>query len=168
MQTASIAILDFGSQYTQLICRSITELGVKAEVLLPNVSPHDLQHYAGRVLSGGPASVYDTGAPVFSEDILDMQVPILGICYGLQLMAKLLHGDVRKSLRAEYGKAVLRIAGPSRLLRGLEESEVVWMSHGDQLVALPEGFKTLASTENCEFAAVANEQDPQVWSAVPP
>ncbi|MFH0810161.1 MAG: glutamine-hydrolyzing GMP synthase [Pseudomonadota bacterium] len=157
-----ILILDFGSQYTQLIARRVRELKVYCEIHPFTLSPEDIRRMAPRgiILSGGPASVLDPGAPTISPEIFDMGVPVLGICYGLQLMAHLLGGEVCRSPRREYGSAGITVAsGGGSLLAGFEErvSHPVWMSHGDRVVHLPSGFTTMAESTSSPVAAMAAE-----------
>ena len=155
-----ILILDFGSQYTQLIARKTRELGVYSEILAFNHSLDEIMLHkpGGIILSGGPQSVYTENAPIISTDLFDLDIPILGVCYGLQLMAHLLGGEVSPSPEREYGRAVLEITHNSTLFRGRGKGErsTVWMSHGDKIKRLPRGFTATARTENCAFAAVEN------------
>jgi GMP synthase (glutamine-hydrolysing) len=157
-----IAILDFGSQYTQLIARRIRELGVYSEIL-PCTHPVEeilAAGYRGLVLSGGPSSVYDEGAPLPDRKLFEAGIPVLGICYGMQAMGALLGGHVVPAERREYGGADLRLEGTGGLLDGVvpeRDSRVtVWMSHGDTVMTPPRGFVRLASTENCPVAAMAD------------
>ena len=152
----TIVILDFGSQYTHLIARRVRGLHVLS-VVLPGESPaaRVLEHAPrGIILSGGPSSVYEDSSPRFDPALLQAGVPVLGICYGLQLVTQHLGGRVAASEVREYGKALLRRARPSPLLDGLAGEETVWMSHGDSVLALPEGFEVLAATSDCPHAAV--------------
>lgn len=155
----TVAILDFGAQYTQLIARRVREQKVFCRIYPCTVDPGDLAllNLRGVILSGGPASVYDEGAPAFDPRLLELGVPVLGICYGLQAIARVLGGGVERGERGgEYGRAKLHVEQAGKLLNGVAASSDVWMSHGDQLTSLPEGFDTLASSESCPFAAVAN------------
>jgi GMP synthase (glutamine-hydrolysing) len=159
----AIAILDYGSQYTQLIARRIREMSVYSEILPPTVSLDSLRaaRYKGIILSGGPASVYEDQAPVPPAPLFDMGVPVLGICYGMQIMAYRLGGRVVPVDRREYGKAVVQLHGASALLRGITPDDhrlVVWMSHGDTVLTAPPGFAVLGSTDNCPVAAMADDQ----------
>jgi GMP synthase (glutamine-hydrolysing) len=157
---SKILILDFGSQYTQVIARRIRECQVYSEITrfdtpaaeVAALKPH------GLILSGGPASVYDKGAPQIDPEIFSLGVPVLGICYGLMLMAHHLGGRVVFTGRREYGAGVLHIRNSSDLLGGLGEQVDVWNSHGDEVTALPNGFRVAGTTEGCDFAAV---EDPQ-------
>jgi GMP synthase (glutamine-hydrolysing) len=164
MSTADkIAVLDFGAQYTQLIARRIRELGVYSEILSWTHPVADVlaAGFRGIVLSGGPSSVYDAGAPLPSPELFDAGVPVLGICYGMQAMGHLLGGDVVPAERREYGGAELRVTRPEGLFAGLElrdDRMTVWMSHGDTVRRPPPGFVALAATDNCPVAAMADER----------
>jgi len=154
-----IAILDFGSQYSQLIARRVREQRVYSELLKYNISATDLaaRKPAGIILSGGPASVLDKGSPLCDPAIYDLGVPILGICYGQQMTAKLLNGSVKPGREREFGSARVSVTDTSSLFRGFSDSMEVWMSHGDQVETLPEGFSVLAKTDTCPVAAMGNE-----------
>ncbi len=158
LKSQIIVILDFGSQYSELIARRIRETQVYSEVLSYRTTAEQLRKInpKGIILSGGPSSVYDTGAPQCDPDIWQLGVPVLGVCYGMQLMVKQLGGTVERSKRAEYGKASLFIDDPTDLLTNVEEGSTMWMSHGDSCTNLPDGFETLAHTENTPCAAIAN------------
>lgn len=153
----TIAILDFGSQYSELIARRIRETHVYSEVISHRTSAEQLAalNLKGIILSGGPNSVYDERAPHCDPEIWNLGIPILGVCYGMQLMVQQLGGEVERAKRAEYGKASLFIDDPTDLLTNVEEGSTAWMSHGDSCTTLPEGFKILAHTENTECAAIA-------------
>lgn len=160
-----IAILDFGSQYTQLIARRIREIGVYAEVFSYEVGNEDLRFYVrgdkleGIVLSGGPSSVLDPSAPIISlERIRRYGVPILGICYGMQLLSRLEGGRLEESRLREYGHTEVEILGNSRLFAGVPKNIVVWMSHGDSVVELPASLKPVAVTKNNIIAAAEDEK----------
>lgn len=153
-----IAVLDFGGQYAHLIADRIRRLRVYAEIFPSDASPRRLQDVEGIVLSGGPASVYDPGAPPFDEEVLELGVPVLGICYGHQLMAYVLGGEVRPGGTREYGIARLQVLEEDEVLRGLGPSETVWMSHGDQVVRVPPGFRVLARTPDCPVAAMGDPE----------
>lgn len=148
-----IVVLDFGSQYTHLIARRLREASVYCELLAYDTSAEALLALKPRgiILSGGPASVYDAGAPHLAPGVLDIGIPILGICYGLQEMATVLGGSVAAGGRREFGQATL--TGARGLVKGGGE---VWMSHGDKVVEMPAGFEVIATTDSCEFAAVEN------------
>jgi len=151
-----IYIYDFGSQYTQLIARRFRELGYYAEILPFNFEPPE--DAVAFVLSGGPASVYEDGAPLPPLSVLKSGKPILGICYGLQVIAHLLGGKVAPSQRKEYGPANLEVLKEDHLFKGLPGSFRVWMSHGDKVEEIPEGFEVLAKTEGSPYAAIFNER----------
>jgi GMP synthase (glutamine-hydrolysing) len=157
---SKIVILDFGSQYTQVIARRIRELQVYSEIVrcdLPAAAIAEL-HPNGIILSGGPASVYETGAPQVDPQIFSLGIPVLGICYGLMLMARHLGGEVVFSGRREYGAGTLQITNGSQLFDGLGTQLDVWNSHGDEVTQLPKGFRAAARTENSNFAAVEDSQ----------
>ncbi|HEY4283353.1 MAG TPA: glutamine-hydrolyzing GMP synthase, partial [Chthoniobacterales bacterium] len=157
---SKILILDFGSQYTQVIARRIRELQVYSEIVRYDISPAEINASKpnGIILSGGPASVYDKGAPQIDPGIFSLGVPVLGICYGLMLMAHHLGGKVVFSGRREYGAGMLQITNGSQLFDGLESEMDVWNSHGDEVTVLPKGFRAAARTEGSDFAAV---EDPE-------
>ena len=158
-----IAVLDFGSQYTQLIARRIREMSVFSEILPPTQPLQAILAggYKGVVLSGGPSSVYEDGAPLPPKALFESGIPVLGICYGMQAMGYLLGGHVVPAERREYGKAEIVLQGSSPLLRGVEPEAsgrvTVWMSHGDTVLRPPKGFTALAQTTNCPVAAMADE-----------
>lgn len=159
--TERIVILDFGGQYSQLIARRIRELGVYCEIWPYTVSAERFrtESVQALILSGGPSSVYDANAPRCDHAIFRLNIPILGICYGMQLMALALGGQVEKSDRGEYGKAMLRLAdSDSPLLAGLASRTQVWMSHSDSVTALPSGFRRLAFTEITDVAAIGDDE----------
>lgn len=158
-----ILILDFGSQYTQLIARRIRENRVFCEI-----HPFSMEREAigefnpqGIILSGGPSSVYDNGAPKIDKELFNIKVPFLGICYGLQLMASLLGGSVEKSQKREYGRAKLAIDDKSDLFKGVgSNGEIdVWMSHGDRIGVLPKGFQAIGHSSNSPYAAVRGDDN---------
>jgi GMP synthase (glutamine-hydrolysing) len=159
MHTEKILVLDFGSQYTQLIARRIRENNVYSEILPFNASLERIKNFApkGIVLSGGPSSVYDEGAPLPDAGIFELGVPILGICYGMQLMAHMLGGKVAGALKREYGRAELFVDDDSDLLAGVTKKTYVWMSHGDRIEELPPGFKVIAHTANAPLAAMSSK-----------
>lgn len=144
----TLVILDFGSQYTQLIARRARELGVFSIILPYNTSADTIRKYTprGMVLSGGPNSVYDKQAPQVDQAIFELNIPILGICYGLQLLTQMLGGKVESSPTREYGKATLQLKHASKLLASDYDNSTVWMSHGDHVTTLPEGFLTTATS----------------------
>jgi GMP synthase (glutamine-hydrolysing) len=150
-----ILVLDFGSQYTQLIARRIRELNVYCEILPFNTPLEKIKEKAplGLILSGGPSSVYEPGAPHCSPALLDLDLPVLGICYGFQLLAQFLGGTVEASNRREYGAAEIEVVGESALFAGLSRRLPVWMSHGDYVSRAPQGFSIVARTERALGAA---------------
>lgn len=160
LQRQIIVILDFGSQYSELIARRIRETQVYSEVISYRTSAEQLKliNPQGIILSGGPSSVYDAGAPQCDPGIWDLGIPVLGVCYGMQLMVKQLGGEVVKSDLAEYGKAAIQIDDPTDLLTNVAENSTMWMSHGDSCTQLPTGFELLAHTENTPCAAIADHQ----------
>jgi len=160
MERESVAILDFGSQYTQLIARRFRELKVYSEILPPRATAASLaaRGVKGIVLSGGPSSVYDRGAPRCDRRIFELGVPVLGVCYGMQLMARLLGGEVERVGAAEFGPADLEPAASSLLLGGLSSPTRVWMSHGDAIRKLPRGFEATARTGNTPIAAIESRR----------
>ena len=155
-----IAIIDFGSQYSELIARRIRETEVYSEVISYRTTAEELAKInpRGIILSGGPKSVYAKGAPACDPDIWKLGIPILGVCYGMQLMVKQLGGKVEPADRGEYGKASLKIDDPTDLLTNVENDSTMWMSHGDSCVELPDGFSILAHTDNTRCAAVAEHE----------
>ncbi|NEQ82351.1 MAG: glutamine-hydrolyzing GMP synthase [Moorea sp. SIO2I5] len=155
-----IVILDFGSQYSELIARRIRETNVYSEVLSYQTTAQQLQqlHPQGIILSGGPNSVYDDGAPLCDPEIWNLGIPVLGVCYGMQLMVQQLGGTVTRAKKAEYGKAALLIDHPTDLLSNVRDHSTMWMSHGDSCVTLPDGFEVLAHTQNTPCATIANYQ----------
>ncbi len=154
----SILILDFGSQVTQLIARRVRELRVYCEIHPFSMPLDEIRRLdpKGIILSGSPFSVYDKGAPDIDAGLLELGVPVLGICYGMQLAARLLGGSVENSPRREYGHAVVGVDNESSLFLGLEGEQKVWMSHGDSITELPSGFHAIASTASCPYAAVSD------------
>ena len=152
----TIAVLDFGSQYSQLIARRIRECHVYSRVLPFRTTAEELRRLApaGIILSGGPASVYEEGAPRLDPAILDLGIPVLGICYGMQILIHTLGGRVEPGRAREFGRAMLRLEGRSPLFGGLPREFRVWMSHGDKVTAAPAGTRVLAVTDNTENAAI--------------
>ena len=154
-----VLILDFGSQYTQLIARRIREQEVYAEIV-PFFHPIEKireEKPSAIILSGGPSSLYDKDAPNCSKEIFDLGVPVLGICYGLYVVVDAFGGKVSGSNRKEYGRSTIKIQKSSKLFDGLASEQTVWMSHGDKVTALPEGFELVASSDNAEITAIQNE-----------
>jgi len=160
MSRQMIAILDFGSQYIQLIARRVREHNVYSAIYPANVTAEELSQsdVKGLILSGGPASVYDEKAPECDERIFELGVPILGICYGMQLGCKILGAEIVAAERHEYGRTNLSILDKSGLFANLPDSTTVWASHGDQVGASGKRFVKLASTETCPFAAVRHRK----------
>ena len=156
----AIVILDFGSQYSELIARRVRETEVFSLVMAYTTSAEELAALApkGIILSGGPNSVYEAGAPVCDPAIWGLGIPVLGVCYGMQLMVQQLGGAVVAAGRAEYGKAPLHVDDPIDLLTNVESGSTMWMSHGDSVQRLPNGFARLAHTDNTPEAAVADHQ----------
>ena len=156
----AIVILDFGSQYSELIARRVRETEVFSLVMAYTTSAEELAALApkGIILSGGPNSVYEAGAPVCDPAIWELGIPVLGVCYGMQLMVQQLGGAVVAAGRAEYGKAPLHVDDPIDLLTNVESGSTMWMSHGDSVQRLPDGFARLAHTDNTPEAAVADHQ----------
>ena len=154
-----ILILDFGSQVTQLIARRVREINVYCEIHPFSMDLDNIKELQpdGIILSGGPSSVYDKNAPDIDAAIFDLGIPVLGICYGMQITTLKLGGKVENSPEREYGHADVEVNNQSTLFNGLDASQHVWMSHGDSVTAIPEGFETAASTHNCPFAAMQND-----------
>ncbi|MFN7872439.1 MAG: glutamine-hydrolyzing GMP synthase [Cyanobacteriota bacterium] len=157
-RSPAIVILDFGSQYSELIARRVRETEVYSLVLGYTTTAQQLAQLApkGIILSGGPSSVYEDGAPRCDPALWDLGIPVLGVCYGMQLMVQQLGGSVVAAGRAEYGKAPLYLDDPTDLLTNVGEGSTMWMSHGDSVRSLPEGFVRLAHTDNTPEAAVAH------------
>ncbi|MFZ5944397.1 MAG: glutamine-hydrolyzing GMP synthase [Bacillota bacterium] len=154
----TVLVLDFGGQYNQLITRRIRELKVYSEMLPYNVPIAKIKEInpKGIVFSGGPASVYGENAPHCDPEILNLGIPILGICYGMQLITYALGGKVEKAERREYGKAVLDVDVDDKLFSGLDCEQLCWMSHGDYITEVPEGFKSIGKTEHTPYAAFSH------------
>lgn len=157
-----IPILDFGSQYAQLIARRVREKGVYSQLVRPDMPVEELRklNAKGLILSGGPSSVYEPNAPRCDPRIFDMGLPILGICYGMQLGAQILGGEVKPAKAREYGRAKLHISSDDSLVHGMPQETTVWMSHGDQVHDLPADFIPLATTDTCPFAAAKHKTRP--------
>ena len=160
MKKDCILVLDFGSQYTQLIARRLREQGVYAEILPFNASLDEIRSKApkGIVLSGGPASVYEKDAYFCDEGVFTLGVPVLGVCYGMQLMAQHFGASVCPAKHKEYGKASIEISRKNPLFKDLPQKQVVWMSHADKVESLPNGFEVLASSENSPFCVFGDEK----------
>jgi GMP synthase (glutamine-hydrolysing) len=159
MKQVPILVLDFGSQYTQLIARKLRESGVYTEVVPYRESLEDIKARKpqGIILSGGPASVYAEDAYKPDDGIWDLGLPILGICYGMQLITQHFGGEVVAADHHEYGKAKLKIENDSSIFKGIANDSIVWMSHGDKAEKLPEGFEIIGTSENSPYAAIADE-----------
>ena len=153
----AIVILDFGSQYSELIARRVRETEVYSLVMACSTTAEELKaiNPKGIILSGGPSSVYAEHAPQCDPELWNLGIPVLGVCYGMQLMVQQLGGSVVAAGRAEYGKAPLYVDDPTDLLTNVDEGSTMWMSHGDSVIDLPPGFSGLAHTENTPAAAVA-------------
>ncbi|RMD66243.1 glutamine-hydrolyzing GMP synthase, partial [Candidatus Parcubacteria bacterium] len=159
----TIIILDFGSQYTQLIARRIRELGVYCEIHPFNKVDKQFLTAAnikGLIFSGGPASVYEAEAPRVDKELLELDKPILGICYGLQLLTYLAGGQVGRAEKKEYGLAELQLAAAHPLFKDIPDNSPVWMSHGDKVLSLPADFRVLARTDNSPLAAIGHNSRP--------
>jgi len=153
-----ILIIDFGSQFNQLIARRVRECQVYCQIEPPNISVHDIRKLnpEGIILSGGPSSIYEKNSPKIDKAIFDLGLPVLGICYGMQFMIAALGGTVTKARKREYGFAELRIKKAQGLFKEVPANTVCWMSHGDSITKLPRGFKATAATDNTIFAAADN------------
>ncbi|MFH0748576.1 MAG: glutamine-hydrolyzing GMP synthase [Candidatus Bathyarchaeota archaeon] len=155
----TILVLDFGGQYCHLIARRVRDQRVYSEIVPCDISPNELLKIKERltirgiILSGGPASVYSESAPHLDPQILELDIPILGLCYGHQLIAHMMHGRVTRGTKREYGSTIVTIEKPFGILSGLDHAEEVWMSHYDTVYSLPKDFEVLAHTENCPVAA---------------
>lgn len=158
MHEEKILVLDFGSQYTQLIARRVREQKVYSEIFPFNAPFEKIRAFGpkGIILSGGPSSVYDEGAPIPDGKIFSLGVPVLGICYGMQIMAYMSEGVVARADRREYGRAEILIDDDSDLFKDVRNESIVWMSHGDRIDKQPEGFVTIAHTQNSPYAAMAD------------
>ena len=153
-----ILVLNFGGQYSHLIARRVRDFGVYADVKPCDISLREIGKFKpdGIILSGGPSSVYEHNAPTMDRKILGLGIPILGICYGEQLIGKLIGGNVLGNKLKEFGKKILHVKKTGKLLKGLSKNEQVWMSHGDLVESLPKDFEILASTDTCKIAAFEN------------
>ena len=160
MKQELILILDFGGQYTQLIARRVRECHVYSEVVPWTISLSDLlaRKPAGVILSGGPSTVQDPSAPMIDPALYEAGIPILGICYGMQMTAHLLGGTVERAKEREYGRITVRMKDRSGLFGGMKEASSCWMSHTWQLASCPPGFRVIAETDNCPIAAIINEE----------
>jgi len=164
MKYDTILVLDFGGQYCHLIGRRVREHGVYSEIVPHDITPEEIKalnekfNVKGLILSGGPASVYEPNAPKIDPRILELNLPVLGLCYGHQLIAQVIKGKVETATCKEYGIAYVSIDKPVAVLKGLGDREKVWMSHGDTVFALPPDFEVLAHTENCPVAAFRHKE----------
>ncbi len=156
----TVLVIDFGSQYTQLITRRIREANVYSEVHPHTITLEEVKQIdpAGIILSGGPMSVYDEGAPGLDPAILKLNIPVLGICYGLQMICRIFGGEVKPADDKEYGKVVLRVTGDSDLFEYVTKNSIVWMSHGDYLTRLPDGFEIKAESDHTPICAIENKE----------
>ena len=159
MQHQKVLILDFGGQYNQLIARRVRELGVYCDLLPSEMSVEKIKNYdpIGIIFTGGPNSVYEEGSPQIDPAVFGLGIPVLGICYGCQLTARLLGGTVESASASEYGKAEVNYS-PSPLTKGLPSSAVCWMSHTDRITRLPAGFEKIAGSANCPYAAFGDKK----------
>src|SRR5436305_3891178 len=162
MTNELVLIFDFGSQFAQLIARRVRELNVFCQIVRHDLSAERVRELnpKGIILSGGPMSVYEPGAPQCDPALFDLGVPVLGICYGMQLACLKLGGDVRPAASREFGRAHCRVREADGLFAGVPEETVVWMSHGDQVQAVGGDFVPLAATETCPLAAVRHRSRP--------
>lgn len=160
MQNQFVLIIDFGGQYNQLIARRVRENGVYCEVKPYTISIDEIKSLnpVGIIFTGGPNSVYTGNAPTCSKEIFELNIPILGICYGTQLMTHVLGGKVTSADKREYGKTEITIDSSSKIFSNLEENTTVWMSHTDYIEELADGFKVIARSETCPTAAIENEE----------
>ena len=158
--TRAVLVVDFGAQYAQLIARRVREAKVYSEIVSHSISAAEVKakNPLAIILSGGPSSVYEEGSPQLDKEILELGIPILGICYGFQTLANTLGGRVDKSGKREYGATNLNVTATGEILAGQPENQVCWMSHGDQVMEAPAGFEVLASTEITPVAAFANKE----------
>ena len=159
----TVLVIDFGAQYSEVIARRIRECNVYCEVLPWTISTTFIQSKSpiGIILSGGPHSVYEENSPKIDKSIFDLGIPVLGICYGMQLMVTLLGGKVvpaEENKGREYGKAIASFDTKSPLFKGIPNKSVAWMSHGDHTASIPNGFKVIATTKNCEYAGIFNKE----------
>ncbi len=160
MEKRGIVVINFGSQYVQLIARRVREVGVFSEILHWDTPIEEIKkkNPYGIIFSGGPASVYSEGAPLPDRRIYDLGIPILGICYGLQVITHQLGGKVWKAEKQEFGRSTLEVLKEDPLFEGIPKTFDVWMSHADKVVDLPRGFKNLATSENSPYAVIVNDQ----------
>ena len=159
-QPRGVLVVDLGAQYAQLIARRVREANAWSEIAPPSraLDTARRMNLAGIILSGGPASVYAPDAPVVPRGLLELGVPVLGICYGLQWMVQALGGEVRPAQKREFGRTAVEVLVPEELFAGLAGKSVAWMSHGDKVMRLPPGFRVLARSDECEFAGVGSSE----------
>jgi len=166
MKTDAILVLDFGGQYSHLISRRVREHKVYSELVPYDITPSEIRsmeksfNIKGLILSGGPSSVYDKNAPQLDKRILTLGLPLLGICYGHQLIAYLSKGKVKPAAKKEFGITSATIDKPVEILDGLSSQERVWMSHGDTVYELPSEYESLAHTESCPISAFRHKKKP--------
>jgi GMP synthase (glutamine-hydrolysing) len=155
-----VLVVDFGAQYAQLIARRVREAGVYSEIVHHNITAAEVtaKNPTAIILSGGPSSVYEAGSPQLDRGILDLGIPVLGICYGFQTLANALGGRVDATGKKEYGATELRVTAGGEILDGQPSAQICWMSHGDQVMQAPDGFEVLASTDTTPVAAFANRE----------
>ena len=155
-----ILVLDFGGQYSQLIARRVREFNVFCEVKNYKINPEKIKtlRYKGIILSGGPNSVYLENAPRCDSKIFNLGIPVLGICYGAQLMAYTLGGKVRKTLTSEYGNTTVNFGRKSLLTKNISPKSICWMSHSDYIAEAPEGFTITADSSDCPIACMENQE----------
>jgi GMP synthase (glutamine-hydrolysing) len=160
MKNELVIVMDFGAQYNQLIARRVREANVYCEVIPYNASIDRIKAMdpKGIIFSGGPASVLDPNAPFCAKEVFSLGIPVLGICYGMQLMGLMLGGSVERANQREYGKMDIKLSCDSELFKGIESDTTCWMSHTYYVNQLPEGFKGIASSSNCPTAAMENPE----------
>lgn len=164
-----LGVVDFGGQYAHLISSRVRRLGAYTEILSNEESLEKYKEYAGIILSGGPNSVYEKDSPQIDPKVLELGIPILGICYGHQLVMKVLGGKVESSANREYGPAILEIEDNTlNIVKGFSFKEKIWMSHGDEVVSLPSGFKPFGRTDHCRYAGVYNSEKKNLWNSISP
>ena len=156
----TVLVLDFGSQYTQLIARRVRELGIYSEIKPFNTALKDIKELSpvALILSGGPSSVWDKDSPRIDNEIFDLGLPTLGICYGMQLLVQTLGGEVEKSDKREFGPSIINIVDQSEFFHGIPKQTEVWMSHGDRVLEIPDGFEITSNSENAPVASIKNSE----------
>jgi GMP synthase (glutamine-hydrolysing) len=155
-----ILIIDFGSQFNQLIARRVRECHIYCQIEAPTVSIKSIKamNPEGIILSGGPASIYEKNSPKINKTVFELGIPVLGICYGMQFMTAALGGAVKYAKKREYGFAELKVRNHEKVFEGVDETTTCWMSHGDSIQRVPRGFKITASTKNTRIAAADNRR----------